>query len=76
MGYIPGLKAIKIKKNDNSYLRSKLKWSKKPTYYEFGMQDLEIIDLRNGKNTSIGVPEVKFKVDLHGNFLGSYQLMR
>jgi hypothetical protein len=73
---VPDLKAIKVKKSDTTYLRSMLKWTKADLYYEFSLQDLETIDLKTGKNTKVGVPEVKFKVDFHGNFLGRLSLKR
>lgn len=73
---MPALKAIKVKKSDTTYLRSLLKWQKAQSYYEFSMQDLETIDLKSGKNSTIGVPEIKFKVDFHGNFLGRHLLTR
>lgn len=70
------MKAIKVKNSDTTYLRSMLKWQRGPTYYDFMMQDLETIDLKNGANSKIGVPEIKFRVDFHGNFLGSHTFTR
>lgn len=70
------MKAIKVKKSDTSYLRSMLKWVKSEKYYDYSLQDLETIDLRSGKNIKVDVPEVKFRVDFHGNFLGSLRLTR
>ena len=68
---MPAAKAIKLKKKDDCFLRSKLSWQKHETYYEFSLVDIESINLKSGKNAKIPVAEVKFRVDQHGNFLGS-----
>lgn len=68
---MPSAKAIRLKKKDDVFLRSKLSWQKHETYHEFALVDLESVSLKNGKNSKIPVAEVKFRVDLHGNFLGT-----
>ena len=67
--YVPSSKAIKQKKNTDSFIRSMMRWSKKETHYEFGLKDIETINLKTGKNVKIPIEEVVFKVDMKGNYM-------
>lgn len=72
MEYTAQAKAIKVKKSQDSFLRSILRWTRNELFYEFAIKDIETINLKTGKNTLMSLPELKFKVDLHGNFLGRH----